>query len=151
MMREGPVVCLLESRCAARNARRKILRSSPAREGTGPSFGEKTNRIKPSEQINQQAYNTGPAGLMASANSGTVVAVEVFVERNVVAQVGVGLELFRGAVDRSTARSSRRNVLPTARQFAWPPRKGSSAGPSPLGTQFWNRCRSIRKSSAGSG
>jgi N-acetyltransferase len=42
----------------------------PAREGTCPSFGEETNRIQASKQIDQQADHTGPPGLMASADSG---------------------------------------------------------------------------------
>ena len=45
----------------------------------------------------------GPAGLMACAEPGAVVAVEVFVEEDVVAPVGIGLELFRAAVDGSPA------------------------------------------------
>ena len=50
------------------------------RERTGPAFGEKTNRVQASKQIDQQANHTGPAGLMAGADSGAIVAVEIFVK-----------------------------------------------------------------------
>ena len=38
---------------------------------------------------------------MARTQSGAVVAVEVFVKQNVVAPMGIGLELLRAAVDRT--------------------------------------------------
>ena len=40
---------------------------------------------------------------MAGAQPGAVVAVEVFVEQDVIAPVGIGLELLRAAVDRTPA------------------------------------------------
>src|SRR5258708_2558897 len=82
---------------------RRIPAKLAARERTGPSFGEKTDRIQASEQIDQEADHTGPAGLMAGADSGTVVAVEIFVKQNIVPPVRVGLELFRAAIGRSVA------------------------------------------------
>ena len=45
----------------------------------------------------------GPAGLVARAKAGAVVAVEVLVEEDVVAPVRVVLELLRAAVDRPAA------------------------------------------------
>jgi hypothetical protein len=47
--------------------------------------------------LDQFGYQTGPAGLMACADPGAVVAVEVFVEWNRVAPVRVGLKFFRAA------------------------------------------------------
>src|SRR5262245_31808352 len=47
--------------------------------------------------------NAGPAGLVAGAEAGAVVAVEVLVEEDVVAPVRVVLELLGAAVDRPTA------------------------------------------------
>ena len=49
------------------------------------------------------ATTPGPAGLVARAEPGAVVAVEVLVEEDVVAPVGIGLELLRAAVDGSPA------------------------------------------------
>ena len=48
----------------------------------------------------QQRDGAGPAGLVAGADAGAVVAVEVFVERDQVVPVRVGLELLYSAVDR---------------------------------------------------
>src|SRR5512139_929321 len=48
-------------------------------------------------------HQAGPAGLMARAQPGTAVAVEVLVEENVVAPVGIGLEFLRAAVDGASA------------------------------------------------
>ena len=45
----------------------------------------------------------GPAGLMAGAEAGAVVAVEVLVEQDEIAPVRVFLELPRAAVDRPPA------------------------------------------------
>src|SRR5436190_4208298 len=42
-----------------------------------------------------------PAGLVAGAQPGAVVAMEVFVEEDVIAPMGIGLELLRAAVDGS--------------------------------------------------
>ena len=50
--------------------------------------------------LNQFRHQSGPAGLMARAYARSIVAVEVFVKRNEVAPVGVGLKLFRAAKDR---------------------------------------------------
>jgi hypothetical protein len=40
---------------------------------------------------------------VAGADTGAVVAVEVFMKGNEIAPVGVGVKLFRGAEDRSAA------------------------------------------------
>src|SRR4051794_17095336 len=45
-----------------------------------------------------------PAGLVIRAESGTVVAVEVFVEQQQIAPVRILLELLRAAVDAPAAR-----------------------------------------------
>src|SRR5437867_5780653 len=45
----------------------------------------------------------GPARLVARADAGAVVAVEVLIEQNQVAPVRVALELLRGAEDRPAA------------------------------------------------
>src|SRR5581483_8954278 len=53
--------------------------------------------------LNQLGDQARPAGLMARAEARAVVAVKVFVERDVVVPVRVGLELLRAAEDRTPA------------------------------------------------
>ena len=53
--------------------------------------------------LNQLRYETGPTCLMARADAGTVVAVEVLIEGNVVAPVHVILECFVSAQDRAAS------------------------------------------------
>ena len=60
-------------------------------------------RIERAEELDQLRHQPGPAGLMAGAEPRAVVAVEVFVEQDVVAPVGIGLELLRAAVHRPPA------------------------------------------------
>ena len=50
--------------------------------------------------LHQLRDQSGPAGLMARADTGAVVAVKVFVERDQIAPVRIGLELFRAAENR---------------------------------------------------
>lgn len=47
----------------------------------------------------------GPAGLMACAEAGAVVAIEIFVEQDVVTPVGVLLKLRGAAVDGASSRA----------------------------------------------
>ena len=61
--------------------------------GSGPRRGR-------ADQIGDQRR---PAGLMAGAQARAVVAVEIFVERDVVAPVGIGLEQPDVAEDRAAA------------------------------------------------
>src|SRR5262245_21364906 len=53
--------------------------------------------------LQQLSDQRRPACLMARPDAGSVVAVEVFVERNVVAEVRIGLEFFRPAEHRTVA------------------------------------------------
>ena len=59
--------------------------------------------IQQAEELDELGHDPGPAGLVAGAQPGAVVAVEVLVEQDVVAPVGIGLELLRAAVDGSPA------------------------------------------------
>jgi hypothetical protein len=49
----------------------------------------------------QHGHESGPASLMAGAQSGAVIAVEVLVEKEVIAPVRIGLENLRTAVHRT--------------------------------------------------
>src|SRR5687768_4110529 len=53
--------------------------------------------------VDQVRHQSGPAGLVVRAETGAVVAVEIFVEQQQVAPVLVVLELLRAAVDRTRA------------------------------------------------
>ena len=55
------------------------------------------------EKLDGLGHDAGPAGLMAGAKHGAGVAVKVFMEEDEVAPVGIGLELLRAAVNRSSA------------------------------------------------
>ena len=56
--------------------------------------------MAPVDQLGDQG---GPSGLVAGPEARTVVAVEVFIKRNVVAPVGIGLKEPRPAQDRALA------------------------------------------------
>src|SRR5437667_12856375 len=61
--------------------------------------------------LEQLGHESGPAGLMARADAGAVVAVEVFVKPDEVPPVGVGLELGDAPVDRpSPVRRAQENT-----------------------------------------
>ena len=59
--------------------------------------------IQVAEELDEFGHEPGPAGLVARAQPCAVVAVEVFVEEDVVAPVGIGLELLRAAVHGTPA------------------------------------------------
>ena len=52
----------------------------------------------------QICYQARPAGLMAGTNTCPIIAVEVFIEKDQVAPMGVALEFLHASVDRSTSR-----------------------------------------------
>src|SRR5512135_963866 len=59
--------------------------------------------IQKAEELDGLGHEPGPAGLMAGAEPGSVVAVEVFVEEDVIAPVRIALKFLRAAVDGSPA------------------------------------------------
>src|SRR5215475_4580855 len=67
--------------------------------------------------LNQFGHQPRPSGLMAGAEPGPVVGVEVFKEENRIAPVSVALKLFDSAVCRSASR------LVEQEEFDQPPRK----------------------------
>src|SRR6266542_1886711 len=52
------------------------------------------------EQVEKASDQTGPAGLVAGAEPGAVITVEVFVEKDQIAPVRILLKLACAAVDR---------------------------------------------------
>jgi hypothetical protein len=49
--------------------------------------------IEDAVKLDEFSNKSGPAGLVAGAQPGTIVAMEVFIEEDVVAPVGIALEL----------------------------------------------------------
>jgi hypothetical protein len=76
-----------------------LLGLTLAERGHSP-FRQNLLRVEPPEHFDQPPDQTGPPGLMACADAGAVIAVEILVEENMVAPMGVGLELVLAAIDR---------------------------------------------------
>src|SRR6516162_1184563 len=55
------------------------------------------------EVFDQTGDDTGPSRLVTGADAGPVVAMEVVVEQQVVAPIGIALKFFRAAKDRAPA------------------------------------------------
>ena len=117
----------LRATCSPHEPRRRSgLRSTPA-----SCFG-----VEPPEQVEQRRDEPGPAGLVAGAEPGAVVAVEVLVEEDQVAPVRIVLELRRAAVDRPPPIGvAQERAGQPARRSPAPPRTGSCARPTRSGTR----------------
>ena len=59
--------------------------------------------IEEAVKLDEFGHESGPAGLVTGAQPGTIVAMEVFKEVDVVAPEWIALELFRAAIDGSPA------------------------------------------------
>src|SRR5262245_14294973 len=59
--------------------------------------------IQHARQLKQASHEASPASLMTGAKTRTVVAVEIFVEKNMVPPVRIFLKLLGASVDRSPA------------------------------------------------
>src|SRR5258707_6277143 len=59
--------------------------------------------VQEAKELDEFGHESCPAGLVTGAQPGTIVAMEVFVEVDVVAPERIVLELFRAAVDGSSA------------------------------------------------
>src|SRR5262249_26562216 len=68
-----------------------------------PPVSENLLRRGGREEMHEPSDNAGPAGLVAGAEAGSVIAMEVFVEQNQVAPVRVLLKLSGAAIDRTPA------------------------------------------------
>ena len=86
---------------AARPRARRGVDLVDRRAAAGASAASQRRCRSPSR--NSSATVPGPAGLVAGAEAGAVVAVEVLVEQQQVAPVRVGLELLDAAVHRPAA------------------------------------------------
>ena len=53
--------------------------------------------------LDELGHQRGPAGLVAGADAGAIVAMEILVKQDVVAPVRVVLEAFGAAIDRPAA------------------------------------------------
>src|SRR5258708_20403976 len=59
--------------------------------------------VEEAKELDEFGHESCATGLVTGAQPGTVVAMEVFIEVDVVAPVGILLELFRATVDGSPA------------------------------------------------
>ena len=75
-------------------------------EGPALSSLKQLFRIEESEELDQFGDHSCPSRLVACAESGAVVPMEVLVEENVIPPMGVGLELLRAAIDGPPANLS---------------------------------------------
>src|SRR5208282_5170489 len=70
------------------------------------------------KQVHAARDDAGPAGLMTGAQAGAIVAVEVLVEQEEIAPVGILLKLARAPVDRpATVLVFEKDVLAPAGDF----------------------------------
>src|SRR5580704_479022 len=74
---------------------RKLCRRLGFREASRFTAFQNLLRVDAAEQLDQLRDYAGPAGLMASSQAGAVIAVEIFVEQNVILPLRIGLELLR--------------------------------------------------------
>lgn len=70
----------------------------------GPSGFEKRLGVEASKYFDQRRHQSGPSCLMAGADTSAVVAMEIFVEQQVILPVQVALKLLGTAKYRSSAR-----------------------------------------------
>src|SRR5262249_32655272 len=93
---------------------RRSRRRTPARSHLSPSYRHlESNRIRLRRRgtveaeraavLQQERDQRGPAGLVACAKAGAVVAMKELMERDVVAPVGVALDVLVVAEHRPTA------------------------------------------------
>src|SRR5215472_1177850 len=69
-------------------------------EGGGAAGLEIGVGIEMPKDFDQRRHQPGPAGLVTGADAGAVVAMEIFVEQQVIPPVGIALELFGAAEHR---------------------------------------------------
>ena len=62
------------------------------------SIRQQFSRVHVPKQLNEPRYDTGPTGLMAGAETRTIVAMKVFVEQNIVLPVRIALK-FAGTAE----------------------------------------------------
>src|SRR6266850_4905965 len=91
---------LAASRCTRRPAARRRI---DLLDDSAPAALEKLLRRAGPEQVHQTGDDPGPAGLMARADAGSGVAVEVLVEERVVTPMGIFLEFAEPVVARPPA------------------------------------------------
>ena len=69
-----------------------------AHESAAFAGGQELHRVHVAKQLDHLGHQPGPACLVTGAKARAIVAVEVFVEQNVIPPVRPRLEFFRGAV-----------------------------------------------------
>ena len=122
------------------------------REGRYLAGLEQLLRIEQAEELDQLGHQPGPAGLVAGAEAGAVVAVEVLVEQEVVAPVRVVLELLACRRTPAAARSpSRRKIRVSRSAISLATSKGSSSARAGRALDLETRRRSTGRTAAAPG
>lgn len=67
------------------------------------TYSQELRGIEEAKELDEFGNESCPTGLVTGAQPGTIVAMEVFVEADVVAPMRIVLELLRAAVDGSSA------------------------------------------------
>ena len=65
---------------------------------------EKLRPVKVAEELDQLRDDTGPARLVAGSKARTIVALEIFVEQDVIFPLRIGLKFLRTSIHRPPAR-----------------------------------------------
>ncbi len=74
------------------------------RKGTCFTGFQKLMRVESTEELDQLCDHAGPTGLVACPEARAIIAVEVFVEEDVVLPMRIRLEFFGSAIDWPPAR-----------------------------------------------
>ena len=92
------------------------------------------------KEMNEGPNYPRPACLVSGANASAVIGVEILVEQQIVAPLGVALKFFGASEDGPPAGFiAQEDASQTIADFARGPRTGSSAGLSPWGSRRHNK------------
>ena len=80
-----------------------LLRCLSADKDTSLAARQQLLSVEPSKEFDQFRNDTRPPGLMAGSQAGAIVAVEIFVEQQVVFPEWIRLEFLRSPVNRPPA------------------------------------------------
>src|SRR5262245_16796589 len=80
------------------------LRHLVLRECAGFTSLEKLRAVKVPEEFDQLRDDTGPARLVAGSEARAIVAVEIFIEQDVIFPLWIGLKFLRTSIHRPPAR-----------------------------------------------
>ena len=134
LLSSGHACCSGMPPCCAELSKFILLLSRRALQENPASLPRQAPADASNRRLDVFGDEPGPAGLVAGAQPGAVVAVEVLVEQEWSRQCGIGLELLRAAVDGPPAvLVAQEDAGRADRRSPWPPRRGSSSCPTRSG------------------